>query len=187
MTHPDADEAPPAIAQMADQARDYVTKAINFQVDGTHDTLPVVDHYLSEVPKDQPVICELIASAVGCYFGEILREQFDARWVMEGDNPAAWRLEVTGCTVSLFPVGMAYQAMLGGQHEDRFDDSIHVDDEDKPGLAEALERVTKVRPEVYYSLCNRFDTLEYVVDLLMARQAKLRQDEEQEDNESGEG
>lgn len=163
---------PPAILRMAEEARSYINKALDFEVDGTHDTLPVVDHYLSEVPREQPEICTLVASAVGAYFGELVRDRFGGRWVTDGDDPAQWRLELASCTLHFRPVGMAYQAIARGELEELFDDGVYVDDEDKQGLTQALNSATAVSPEVYYTLCNRFDTLEYIVELLMGRRAQ---------------
>ncbi len=169
---------PPEVLRMADQARTYIQKALEFDVDGTHDTLPVVDHYLSEVPTDEAEICDLVATATGCYFGEILRERFGAAWTTASEDPAGWRLELTDCTLSFFPVAMAYQAIQHGQHEDRYDDGVYVEPEDQEGLRQALELSPPVAENIYYTLCNRFDTVEYIVELLMGRRAKKKEEED---------
>ncbi|MFH2006601.1 MAG: hypothetical protein ABI333_08455 [bacterium] len=171
-------QPPPPVVRMVDEARSYIRKALDFDVDGTHDTLPAVDHYLSEVPQNKPAVCALVASAVGCYFGELVRERFGGRWIADGDDPAQWRLQLTCCSLHFRPVGMAYQAITRGELEELFDDGVYVDGEDKPGLTQALDSAAPVTLEVYYTLCNRFDTLEYIVELLMARRAAA---EEQDD------
>lgn len=170
--------APAEVLRMADQARTYIQKALEFDVDGTHDTLPVVDHYLNDVPKDEAALCDLVASAVGSYFGEIMRDRFGGNWVATAEDPAGWRLELTSCTLSFFPIAMAYQAIQRGKHEDRYDDGVYVEPEDREGLRQALEMAAPVAEDVYYTLCNRFDTVEYIVELLMGRRAKQKEEDQ---------
>jgi hypothetical protein len=176
-----APAAPAEVLRLAQQARSFIQTALQFEVDGTHNTLPVVDHYLSDVPKDEAEICDLVACAVGSYFGELTRERFGGNWVLNSDDPAGWRLELTSCTVSFFPVAMAYQAIGHGRNKDRYDDDVFVEPEDTEGLRQALDLVTPVSTEEYYTLCNRFDTLEYIVDLLMGRRAKKKEEEQNAD------
>jgi hypothetical protein len=170
--------APDEVIRLAQEAHTYIQKALQFEVDGTHDTLPVVDHYLNDTPRDQAEICDLVASAVGSYFGELLRDRFGGDWTLDGEDPARWRLKLTRCTLSFFPVAMAYQAVQQGQHEDRYDDGVYVDSEDREGLRQALDLSGPVPKEQYYTLCNRFDTLEYIVEMLMGRRAQKKQEEE---------
>jgi len=168
---------PSEVLRLAQEARNYVQKALQFEVDGTHDTLPVVDYYLRDVPRDEPAICDLVASATGSYFGELMRDRFGGEWVTDSEDPAAWRLKLTNCTLSFFPVAMAYQAIVQGKHEDRYDDGVFVEPADKEGLRQALELAPPVRTDLYYSLCNRFDTIEYIVELLMGRRAQQTEQE----------
>lgn len=167
--------APAEVLRMAQEARTYIEKALQFEVDGNHDTLPVVDHYLRDVPRDEAEICDLVATAVGSYFGELARARFGGDWVMGSEDPAGWRLELHNCTLSFFPVAMAYQAIQRGKNEDRYDDGVHVESEDTEGLRQALDLAPPVTTELYYTLCNRFDTLEYIVELLMGRRAQKKE------------
>jgi hypothetical protein len=169
---------------LAEQARRYIREALAFEVDGTHDTLPVVDHYLRNVPKDELALGDLVAAAMGAYFGELARDRFGAAWAATDGDPAAWRLELTHCTLSFFPVAMAYQAIQHGEHEDRYDDGVYVEPEDQEGLRQALELAPPVATDVYYTLCNRFDTLEYIVELLMGRRARRKQEEDAQHDEA---
>ena len=50
-----------------------VQEAVGVPLDGTQDTLPILDHYLSEVPKDsKPEVLSLIAPMCGAYFGSLM-------------------------------------------------------------------------------------------------------------------
>jgi len=170
--------APAEVLRMAQEARTYIEKALHFELDGNHDTLPVVDHYLRDVPRDEAEICDLVATAVGSYFGEIVRARFDGDWDLGSEDPAGWLIKLRSCTLFFFPVAMAYQAIQHGKNEDRYDDGVHVDLDDKEGLRQALDLAPPVTTELYYTLCNRFDTLEYIVELLMGRRAQKKKEEE---------
>ncbi len=177
---------PAEVFRLAKEARTYIEKALQFEVDGTHDTLPVVDHYLKDIPRDQAEICDLVASTVGSYFGELLRDRFGGDWILDSEDPARWRLKLTNCTLSFSPVAMAYQAIHRGKNEDRYNDGLFADPEDREGLRQALDLSGPVSNEVYYSLCNRFDTLEYIVELLMGRRAQKKEKEGAEEAEGAE-
>jgi hypothetical protein len=163
--------APPPneIANAAKQAREFITRAISFDVDDTPETLSAVDHYLSQVPADQAELSELVASAVGCYFGEVLRAHFGGEWILPSSEPATWRLRLASFELQISPVGLVHQAITRGQSDERFDDSFHLPHPDEEFVRRRLESVPGVTEEVYYTLCNRYDTLQLIIDTLIAR------------------
>lgn len=159
--------APLEVQHLTTSAHEYISKATAFDVDGTSDTLPAVDVYLAQVPRERPELLDLVAAAVGCYFGEVLRAEFGGTWHLDGGAPERWRLELGVLPLSVYPVGIAYQAMARGQERDRYDDLLHVAPPRQELLAEILGRI-RVSEDEYYGLSGRFDTLEHVVDVLVA-------------------
>jgi hypothetical protein len=159
--------APLEVQHLMASAHEYVSRATGFDVDGTSDTLPAVDVYLAQVPRDRPELLDLVAAAVGCYFGEILRAEFGGAWLIEGPAPERWLLRLGVLPLTLFPVGIAYQAMARGQDGERYDDLLHVDPAQQDLLREVLGRI-RVTEEEYYGLSGRYDTIEHVVDVLVA-------------------
>lgn len=152
---------------LSTEARTYVSKALQVEPDGTDATLPLVDHYLSQVPREPPEIGALVGAAVGCYFGELLRARFGGLWRFDGGTPDSWRLELAGVDVSIWPVAMARQAMARGADTDA-DDHIAVPLAYQQAVADALSNLGHVEESEYYSLACRYDTLETVMDLVVA-------------------
>ena len=173
--------APLEVQHMMTSAHEYVSKDTGFDVDGTSDTLPAVDVYLAQVPA-RPELRALVAAAVGCYFGEILRAEFGGTWHLETQEPERWRLELAVLPLSLYPVGVAYQAMARGQDTDRYDDLLHVGEAQQALLREVLGRI-RVTEDEYYGLCGRYDTLEHVVDVLVAARKPPEAEEPSDEEE----
>lgn len=162
----DATSPPPRIAEFVREAAARVETALGVRPDLTPETLPLVDAYLDGARgKDGPVL-RLAAVLAGCHFGEVLRRRFGGWWVLCGDDPASWRLELEACFLRLHPVGMAAEAIRQGE-VDGFDGRFATDDENEPALRAALAEV-RVAEDEYYSLAGRFDVLERIADWLVA-------------------
>jgi hypothetical protein len=159
------------VAQLVAQATSYVDKALDFELDGTDASLSVLDHYLSQVPAEPVEVAELTAAAVGSYFGEVLRRRFDARWVLPTPDPREWRLELSQLDLSLSPMAVAYQAIVQGA-DARLDDGLEAPPKQRVLLEEVLARLAPVPEQDYYTLTNRYDTLETIVDALLAHRAR---------------
>jgi len=167
-------ETPPPgeVHELAERAVEYVKRALDLVLDYTSDTLPVLDHYLAKVPRDQAETVALIAAAAGAYFGEVARRALGGDWegagLGRGDPPGTWRVRLSG-GVSFSPVGFAAQAIAGGDVEG-FDGSFDVPPADRQAVEEALAE-TEVPEDEYYSLSGRLETLEWVVERVVARRA----------------
>lgn len=173
--------APDAVLRLAAAAREFVAKALDFELDGTDATLPVIDHYLSQVPREKPEVAELATAAVGCYLGELLRERFGGTWELIGEAPATWRLTLADGEVTLCPMAVAWQAISRGE-DDTHDDSVAIPPEHRQAVADALAGLGQVEPAVYYSLATRYDTLETIVDVLTALRAQEQEHDGGEDD-----
>jgi hypothetical protein len=166
-------ETPPPgdVHDLAERAVEYVSRALGVLLDYRPETLPVLDHYLDQIPRDQPETIDLIAAAAGAYFGEVARRALPvaAEGAGRGDVPARdWRVRLSG-GVSFSPVGYAISSILEADVEG-YDPSFDV----PPGDAEAVEDALagkEVPEDEYYSLSGRLEALEMVVELVIARAA----------------
>jgi hypothetical protein len=146
----------------------FVRRAMSLVLDYQSETLPLLDHYLGGVPRDQPDTVRLVAATAGAYFGEVARRTLGGEWRIEDEHdPAAWRLELAGVTVS--PVGLAAGAILQAD-TDEYDGSMEVSAADRPAVEEALEGREAPEDE-YYSLSGRLETLMFVADVIAARRS----------------
>lgn len=180
------------VAALRQAAVDYVARATALSLDGSEESLAIVDHYLSRVRPGgaqavKPDVLRLIAGALGVYLGELFTTRFGGSWrtVTPADDEAqtelgalaSWRVELEAAPMLVDPIGMAAAALMYNDSDD--EEADETDSEDAPGftlldsarhlftpLSEALSRLSPVTPEYYYSLTGRFETLSYIVDLV---------------------
>lgn len=157
---------PGAVFELAEQTVAYVRTAVGLVLDYTSDTLPLLDHYLGGVPRDQPATVELVAATAGAYFGEVVRKAIGGTWDAESPRPAEWRLSLTGGIV-ISPIGMAAEAMLHAPTEG-YEGELEVPDAHRAFVSDALAD-KEVAEDEYYSLSGRLETLLYVADLIAGR------------------
>jgi hypothetical protein len=172
------DAAVPArVREYADQAVDYVRRAVGLTLEYDSDTLPLLDHYLRSVPEGQPATLELIIATSGAYFGEVVRRRLGGRWelgipdVDEPPNEQDWRVVLpTGLNFS--PAGFVAAAIAHTDSDD-FDSELDAPPRMRPYVQQALARMGEVSVEEYYSLCCRLDTIEHIHEVLVAVAAQM--------------
>ena len=169
------ESVPPRVREYADQAVSYVRRALGIQLEYDSNTLPVLDHYLRNVPEDQPAALELVVATSGAYFGEVVRQRLGGRWEL-ADQEAEWRIVLpTGLNFS--PVGFVAAAIARADLED-LDSDIAAPPRMLPYVQRALARMGEVTIDDYYSLCGRLDTLEHVHEVLVAVAAQMLGDDD---------
>ncbi len=181
------DVVPARVSEYADQAVAYVRRALSLPLEYDSDTLPLLDHYLRTVPKDQPAATTLVIATSGAYFGEVVRRRLGGRWevptpeerangngtghVVPAFEGADWRV-VLPTGISFSPAGIVAAAIAMEDLED-FDSEIDAPPRMRPYVQQALGRMGEVSVEDYYSLCGRLDTLEHVHEVLVAVAAQM--------------
>ena len=161
---------PPRIREYADQAVDYVRRALGVAVEYDSDTLPLLDHYLHQVDTSQPDTLKLVIATAGAYFGEVVRRRLGGRWEV-GAEDGDWRVVLpTGLNFS--PAGVVASAIAQADLEDH-DSELDAPPRMRPYVQQTLARMGEVSIEDYYSLCGRLDTLEHVHEVLVAVAAQM--------------
>jgi len=175
---------PVRVREYADQAVEYVRRAVGMTLEYDSDTLPVLDHYLRTVAGAQSEALDLVITTAGCYFGEVVRRRLGGRWELTGrvevdvdderppgSNEAEWRVVLpTGLNFS--PLGFVASAIAQSDVEE-FDSEFDAPARMRPYVQQTLARMGEVPLEDYYSLCNRLDTLEHVHEVLVAVAAQM--------------
>ena len=104
---------PPQVAELVAACMRFVASKYKVALDGTPDTLSLVDQYIREARtafEARPESIDLVAPAVGAYLGEVMRQEFAAEWFAEGSHEA-WRLYFHNVFLSFNPVGIAREAI----------------------------------------------------------------------------
>ena len=165
------DAAPARVREYADQVVSYVRNALGVTLEYDSNTLPVLDHYLRNVPEGQPpATLQLVIATSGAYFGEVVRRRLGGRWELSAED-VDWRVVLpTGLNFS--PAGFVAAAIAQADLDD-LDSEFDAPPRMRPYVQQALERMGEVSIEDYYSLCGRLDTLEHVHEVLVAVAAQM--------------
>lgn len=173
------DGVPERVREYADQAVEYVRRALGVMLEYDSDTLPLLDHYLRSVGTEEASALELVIATSGAYFGEVVRRRLGGRWEVSGDGGQEWRVVLpTGLNFS--PTGFVASAIAQADLDD-LDTSIDAPPRMRPYVQQTLQRMGEVSIEDYYSLCGRLDTLEHVHETLVAVAAQMMGNTDDED------
>ena len=164
-------EPPPApIAELVAACSRFVASKYQVALDGTPDTLSLVDQYVRdarEAVKERPETLELVAPAVGGYLGEIFRQSFGAEWRTEGGHDG-WRLCFRHVYLAFNPIGMAREALTLTDAEG-WHAHLELDPAEREAIEQRLAAMPEVDEEEYYLPSTRFDVISGVVEALRAR------------------
>jgi hypothetical protein len=148
----------------------FVASKYKVALDGTPDTLSLVDQYVREAReafKARPESIDLVAPAVGAYLGEVMRHEFGASWFADGSHEA-WRLYFTNVYLAFNPIGMAREAIMmeeaGGWHA-----HLLLDPAERDEIEARLAVMPDVDEDEYYLPTTKLDVLTVVVETLAAR------------------
>ena len=159
------------LREYAAQTIEFVRRAVGLELDFDSDTLPLLDHYLRNVPAGQPATVELIVTTAAAYFGEVVRQRLGGRWETPGDAITGWRV-VLPTGLSFSPAGFVGAAILRSEPAD-LDTVLDAPPRMRPYVEQTLARMSPAGEDDYYSLCGRLDTLEHVHEVLVAVAAEV--------------
>ncbi len=162
---------PPAnIADLVAACVRFVATRYGVPLDGTQDTLSLVDHYVrdarAEVAQNDQALL-LVQGAIGGYVGEVMRQAFRGEWYTEGD-PNGWRLDMGTAFLTFNPIGMAREA-LTLEPAEGWHAHLELEAEDREELERRLAMLGEVDEEEYYAPTTRYEVLEIAIDVLRAR------------------
>jgi hypothetical protein len=160
------DDTEREIAELAAGCILAVEQATGVQLDFTQDTLPILDHYVTQVTDSASDVQGLVASMCGAYFGEVVRRALGpARWYCPKEAPEDFRLEFEEVFLSFNPVGIALEAIeresLAGVGA-----NLEVLPSDRDRVKSALELFGSTREEDYFRFGVRFEAIEQVTHTL---------------------
>ena len=161
---------PDRVAELCAACMRFVAAKYKVALDGTPDTLSLLDQYVREAreaARERPESLELVAPAVGAYLGEVMRQTFRAEWWAEGDYDA-WRLYFTNVYLAFNPIGMAREAITMSE-EEGWNAHLTLDPGEREEIEARLAAMPEVDEEEYYLPSTRLDVVQAVVETLRAR------------------
>lgn len=159
--------SPEHIQDLARACEDFVKRGVGTALDGTSDTLPLLDHYLRKLdPKDPAAVHQLVVSAAGAYFGELVRNRYVCRWFAPPGEPFRWRIEFETIFLHFNPVAVALEAIM--RRESGLGASFETLEADQTHLRTVLDRIPAVRDDDFYTLALRLEVLDRLAAELFA-------------------
>jgi hypothetical protein len=161
--------APVQVKELSDSFVRFALTKYNVRLDGTSDTLSIVDQYIRDARPEiaaKPESLALLEAAIGAYFGEVVRGVYEARWFAEGDMDG-WRLDMVNVYLTFNPIGMAREALTLGDAEG-WHAHLEVDEAEKEVIDQRLSALPQVSDDEFYSPSTRFDVVALVVETLRA-------------------
>lgn len=157
-------DIPATVSELQDGCSRFVKQAVGIDLDGTQDTLPLLDHYLRGVPKDAPAeALDLVIPAAGAYFGEVLRRSLgDGVWVAPAADYDNWSLSFRSCSLHFNPVGIVHEV----HQQDGTAGVLHMSPADRRHAEARLKETGEVTGDDYYRLAVRFETIEQLYLML---------------------
>ena len=168
---------PPPVQPFYEAAKKYLQRSVNVELDDSEESLAYVDHYINATARTEalkPAVLALVAPALGAYLGQVAIKRFGGKWIIEGEDPAAWRVELDPGPLWFHPVGMAAEA-LRGEEVEGYDATFTTRTDLMGPLNEALEVAPPVDEAYYYSLTGRFETLTHALDILVELERRKRE------------
>jgi hypothetical protein len=166
------DPVPEPILELVRACLDYVKRSLGTELDFTPETLPLLDHYLSEVREElaaKPELVELTAHAAGAYFGEVLRRQMQGFWHMPSASLHDFQICSSVAFVSVNPFGAAYDALYGSTEHGGPRSNLRLAPEDHGYIAARLATVPELPEDQFFLLTTRIEVIEITVEALRAR------------------
>lgn len=151
--------------EFAAQTVAYVQHALGVLMEYDQATLPVLDHYLRDIPKAQSDTLRLMLATAGAYFGEVLIREIGGRWEISGEQPTDWRVVLTS-GISVCPAGLVAANVAGADVSD-FDCEIEAPAAIREIIEKAMSSMSDVTEEEYFSLAGRFDTLQHLHEVVV--------------------
>jgi hypothetical protein len=162
--------APEHVGELAASCARFVLAKYKVPLDGTSDTLSILDQYVRDARADlavKPEALELLAASIGSYFGEVMRRAFGGTWFAEGDY-AAWRVDMTRVFLTFNPLGMAREALLG-EAEDGWHAHLEMDDAESDEVSRRLEALGDVDEAEFFLPSTRYDVVALAFEALRGK------------------
>lgn len=155
---------PPLVQELQQACERFVEEAVGVALDRTSDTLPLLDHYFSQIPRDaSSALLDLVLPAAGAYFGEVVRTGLGSgAWHTAGDDFEQWSFTFPKTSLKFNPIGLAHEVFRQAGNDGAFEMSPAERAVAEPRLA-ALGEIAE---EDYYRFSVRFETLEQLMSAL---------------------
>lgn len=159
------------IEELSESCERHVRDALGIALDGSIETLPILDHYISlsrDAIRDRPELLPLLSRTIGAYFGRVLARHFDGFWWLRSGDVHTWFVCLKHVFLALNPVGLAHAALVSDDIEAMSGPpaDLRLAAEDRELVERRLEALPPVSEADYVRLSVRVEGIEIAVAAL---------------------
>jgi hypothetical protein len=161
------------VRELSARCEQHVRDAIGLSLDGSIETLPILDHYVRlsiEGSSQRPELLPLLARTIGAYFGQVVADHLGGFWWLPSEDIHTWHVCFRSVLLAFNPVGMAHAALTWPQGAEQIasgpPSELRLAAKYRDVIEKRLDALPPVRESNFFSLSTRLEALEIAVAAL---------------------
>lgn len=166
------------VRELSGNCEQHVRDALGLALDGTIETLPILDHYIRishRAIRERPELLPLLSRTVGAYFGQVVSDHFGGFWYLPSPDAQTWYVCLRSVYLAFNPIGMAHAALSWGLDRDEAafgpPSELHLSKTDRELVERRLAALPPVKEQDFFALSTRVEGLEIAVAALGEQRA----------------
>ena len=166
------------VRELSASCEQHVRDAVGLELDGTIETLPILDHYIRlsrDAVRERPELLPLLARTVGAYFGQVVADHFGGFWSLPGPDVNSWYVCLRSVYLAFNPIGMAHAALTWSLDESLAAGppaELRLGRADRAWVEQRLAALPPVREGDFFALSTRVEGIEIAVAALGEQMAQ---------------
>ena len=155
------------VRELSARCEQHVRDAVGLALDGTIETLPILDHYVRlsvEASAQRPEILPLLSRTVGAYFGQVVADHLGGFWFLPGEDVYTWHICLRSVFLAFNPIGMAHTALTWSLGAEQLADGppaeLRLAARYRDHIEQRLAALPPVREGDFFALSTRLEALE---------------------------
>jgi hypothetical protein len=166
------------LRELSASCEQHVRDAVGLELDGTIETLPILDHYVRlsrDAIRERPELLPLLARTVGAYFGQVVADHFNGFWSLTSQDVNGWYVCLRAVYLAFNPIGMAHAALTWSLDESLAagpPQELRLSSADRGWVEQRLAALPPVREGDFFTLSTRVEGIEIAVAALGEQMAQ---------------
>lgn len=155
------------VRELSARCEQHVRDAVGLALDGTVETLPILDHYVRlsvEASAQRPELLPLLSRTVGAYFGQVVADHLGGFWFLPSEDVYTWHVCLRSVFLAFNPIGMAHAALTWSLGAEQLADGppaeLRLAARYRDIIEQRLEALPPVREGDFFALSTRLEALE---------------------------
>jgi hypothetical protein len=160
---------PETVHELAVNCVQFVQAAVGMQLDFTHETLPILDHYARIARQEvatRPEAAPLLAQAMGAYFGQVVAAELTGFWRAVDADTNQWLLCLQPVFLALNPVGVGFDVLFCGTDHAGPSSELRLAQQDREMVELRIAALPETSEEDYFTFSTRFDVVQIATEVL---------------------